>query len=212
MFVQYFYECNPAAGHASKKRMDPGNESHYIQEMRQGNASSLRFLVGKYQDMVFTIALKISGNREDAEEIAQDVFLKCYQNIRSFRENSKFSTWLYRIAYNESISRIRRKKRIEIGLDEKVMANLPEEDVTLNHYDLDPADQKKALDMALEQLSEIDQLIVTLFYYDESSIEEIRQITLMSESNIKVRLHRIRKKLHSAMSEMLKTSINEIKY
>jgi RNA polymerase sigma-70 factor (ECF subfamily) len=76
----------------------------------KGEQSAYTFLVEKHKNLVFSIVLKVLSSREDAEEVAQDVFLKAYQSLGSFEMKSKFSTWLYRIAYNAAISKTRKKK------------------------------------------------------------------------------------------------------
>ena len=93
------------------------NDNYYIDRVLSGDVSAYALLVSKHKNLVFSIVLKILNNREDAEEIAQDVFLKAYQSLKKFEQKSKFSTWLYRIAYNSAISRTRKKKFEFVGGD-----------------------------------------------------------------------------------------------
>ena len=88
------------------------SDHHYIDKVLEGDVSAYTQLVEKHKDMVFTIANKITRHREDAEEIAQDAFMKAFQHLKEFRKQSKFSTWLYRIAYNHCISVIRKKVKM----------------------------------------------------------------------------------------------------
>lgn len=177
------------------------DDSYYISEVKNGKTSEFRHLVEKYQDMVFTIALRISRNREDAEEIAQDVFLKCYRSLQNFREESRFSTWLYRIAYNESVSKARKKRKLFIELVPEHTADLNEEQVMWKFEEVESAIQKNNIEKAIAELSEIEQVILTLFYYEGNSIEEIAEVTGQSVSNVKVRLHRLRKKLQVSLMQ-----------
>lgn len=182
--------------------MESGSDSYYISEVKNGKTSEFRYLVEKYQDMVFTIALRISRNREDAEEIAQDVFLKCFRSLHSFREDSRFSTWLYRIAYNESVSRARKKRKLFIELAEEHTADMNEETIMWTFEEQESALQHKHIEKTISELSEIEQVIVTLFYYEGNSIDEIAEVTVQSVSNVKVRLHRIRKKLQVSLGQL----------
>jgi len=97
------------------------DDSFYIEKVINGDTSAYTNLVNKHKDMVYTIALRIARNHQDAEEIAQDVFLKAFQSLESFRQKSKFSTWLYRIVYNTAISKIRKKQPEVTALDENLV-------------------------------------------------------------------------------------------
>ena len=90
--------------------MDKIDDQYYIQKVKAGEADAFRFLVERHKTIVYNIVLKITRSKEDTEEVAQDVFLKAYQSLTNFKGDSKFSTWLYRIAYNMAISKVRKKK------------------------------------------------------------------------------------------------------
>ena len=102
--------------------MEVHSESYFINRVKQGEAEAFSWLVDTYKDMVFTICLRMLTVEADAEEAAQDVFVKAYRSIQGFQEKSKFSTWLYRITYNQCISVIRKKVKIIDLVDE-----MPEE-------------------------------------------------------------------------------------
>lgn len=174
----------------------------YLERVLQGDSSAYAALVEKHKNMVFSIALKILNNREDAEEIAQDTFLKAYQSLRSFENKSKFSTWLYRIAYNNAISKTRKKKLDFISIDHQILSNYTEDSISRGVDLMDENDQKLLIDKALQKLSPDDNLLIALFYKGENSIEDISHITGLSVSNVKVRLHRIRKKLYDEISKL----------
>jgi len=183
------------------------DDSHYIDRVLGGDNSAFAGLVTRHKNMVFSIALKILQNREDAEEVAQDVFLKAFESLGSFEGKSKFSTWLYRIAYNASITKTR-KKRIElVGLDDRIITNYTEDEVRGQVGQFDAEDQKMLIDRALKRLPGEDNLLITLFYKEERSVEEISSITQLTESNVKVRLHRIRKRLYGEVSELMKYQV-----
>lgn len=179
-------------------------DNHYIGRVLGGDSSAFSALVNRHKTMAFSIALKILQNREDAEEVAQDSFLKAFESLGSFEKKSKFSTWLYRIVYNTAITKAR-KKRIEfVGIDDRLITNYSEDEVQERVGGFDADEQKMIIDRALKRLPEEDNLLITLFYKAEHSIEEISAITSLTESNVKVRLHRIRKKLYGEISEMMK--------
>jgi len=185
-------------------KMKYQEDSYYIERVLNGDVSSYAALVTKHKNLVFSIVLKILNNREDAEEVAQDVFLKAYQSLKKFEQKSKFSTWLYRIAYNSAISRTRKKKFEFVGLDTQIIDNYSTDEVSSNIHQLEDNDQRQMLEKAMAGLSDDENLLITLFYKSDNSIEDISAITGLSVSNVKVRLFRIRKKLYDGMSQMMK--------
>jgi RNA polymerase sigma-70 factor (ECF subfamily) len=179
-------------------------DSHYIERVINGDVSAYSSLVEKHKNLVFSIAVKILSNREDAEEIAQDTFLKAYASLKSFEKKSKFSTWLYRIAYNGAISKKRKKKLDAVEIDDQIMFNYSTDEISYNVHQIQESEQIQLIDKALLTLPEDDNLLITLFYKSEHSIEDISYITGLTQSNVKVKLHRIRKKLYESIQEMLK--------
>ena len=180
------------------------DDNETIGRVLNGDVAAYASLVAKHKNLVFSIVLKIVNNREDAEEISQDVFLKAYQSLNTFERKSKFSTWLYRIAYNAAISKTR-KKRIEmVAIEEIVITNYSTDQIGRNMNELEENDRQLILEKALLRLPEEDNLLITLFYKNENSIEDISDITGLSVSNVKVRLHRIRKKLYEEMNGLMK--------
>ncbi len=179
------------------------DDSFYIEEVLKGNSNAYAPLVEKHKGMVYTICFKIVRKAEEAEELAQDTFLKAYDKLDKFRGEAKFSTWLYRIAYNAAIS-MTRKRRLEVhALDDFVISNYSEDDARENLDLVDAEEQQKMLQTALRTLSDDDYLIINLFYLKELSVNDISSITGLSAANVKVKLHRIRKKLYVKMQEDL---------
>lgn len=177
------------------------DDSFYIEEVLKGNSKAYAPLVEKHKAMVYTICFKIVRKAEEAEELAQDTFLKAFDKLSSFRSEAKFSTWLYRIAYNAAIS-MTRKRTLEVhALDDFVITNYSEDDARENLDLIDFEDQQKMLQAALKTLSDEDYLIINLFYLKELPVNEISSITGLSAANVKVKLHRIRKKLYASMQE-----------
>lgn len=183
--------------------MEHRDDNHYIEQVIAGDTAAFAALVNRHKDLVFTISLKILQNREDAEEVAQDVFVKAFQKLSSFRRDSRFSTWLYRIAYNESISKTRGRKVNEVELVDEISESVADDDLEDGVLGLSQEEQRKAIDLVLKRLPEGDQLLVSLFYHQGIPVLEIAEITGMSESNVKVRLHRLRKKIYVELNEIL---------
>ena len=182
-------------------------DEFYIGQVLNGNASAFEYLVKKYQDMVFGLALKMLKNREDAEEMVQDSFVKAFRSLNSYRKASLFSTWLYRITYNGCITWLRKRKVEMRSLDE---SNLKEQDEQRIHEQLSGVDQEEMvgyLQVALAQLPGQDQVLITLYYYEDQKIEAISHITGLSESNVKVRIHRARRRMYELLNFCLKEEL-----
>ena len=187
--------------------MEHRDDNHYIEKVIAGDTAAFAILVDRHKDLVYTISLKILQNREDAEEVAQDAFVKAFQKLSGFRRDSKFSTWLYRITYNEAISRTRLKKIQEVEIREEISESIPDDEVEDGVMGLGQQEQQKAVAMILKRLPESDQLLINLFYLQGIQVSEVSGITGMSESNVKVRLHRLRKKIYNDLNEILTRKI-----
>jgi RNA polymerase sigma-70 factor (ECF subfamily) len=180
-----------------------------INKVLEGDIAAYAYLVNKHKDMAFTIAVKITHNREEAEEVAQDAFVKAYQSLGSFRQQSRFSTWLYRIVYNTAISMMRKKQVEMTAIDDEIIENFSIDEVHEDLNSMSPDEQRMLIDASLEKLSAEDNLVITLFYMDDHTIDEISQITGQSKANVKVKLHRIRKKLYSELNQSIRRILNE---
>ena len=181
--------------------MKQDSDIDVINRVLGGDVSGYAVLVDRYKNMAFTIAYRIIGQREDAEEIVQDAFLKAYKNLSRFRRKASFSTWLYRIAYNTAISKKRLKKIPQASLDDVPQSTYAGDEGTMADRYSDEAEKERILEKALGCLNETEKTLVTLYYLNESNIDEIHQITGLSKSNVKVRLFRARKKLQTFMSD-----------
>ena len=186
-------------------------DEYYVQQILEGNIQVYSVLIDRYKPMVFTLALKMLKNKEDAEEVAQDAFLKAYKGLPNFKGESKFSTWLYRITYYRSLDYIKRNKR------QLAMIDVPLEDIrslALIEDGLDALEQKERrlqIKEALDALSGNDGVLLTLHYFQELSIKEIAQILDKTEGAIKVNLHRSRKRLAKILAQKL-NPVNTVRY
>ena len=187
------------------------DDNHYIELVIHGETAAFATLVNRYKDLVFTIAMNITRNREDAEEVAQDAFVNAFRKLAGFRKESSFSTWLYRIAYNESISKVRKNRIKSMDLEEEILEIIPEEDLEENIAGLDENEQKLVIAAILDKLPEIDRVLITLFYLENQPVSAISAVTGLGESNVKVRLHRVRKKIYQELQENLKIGSLHVK-
>ncbi len=190
--------------------MEAKTDQIYIDRVLQGDSNAFAFLINRYKDMVFTLALKIVKSREDAEEVAQDSFLKAYQKLEGFKGQSKFSTWLYTIVYRSALTKVRKKKLETTDIDSYVLDNHKDGQDFPQLEAIKNGEQQKYVSQAIDNLGETDSLLITLFYLHDNSIEEIQEITEMSQSNVKVRLFRARKKLYKELSLLLKEEVKTI--
>jgi len=187
--------------------MNYQEDSFYIRKVLSGNIASYAILVEKHKNLAYTIALRIAKNHEDAEEIAQDAFLKAYNSLNSFKEESKFSTWLYKIVFNAAISRMRKKKILKLSINEGNIENTIREEQIDGLDNLHKKERKKIITEAIARLKEEESVVMTLYYLNENNLKEIEEITGFSNSNIKILLHRGRKKLLLELKKILKEEI-----
>ena len=190
--------------------METKTDQFYIDRVLKGDSNAFAPLINRYKDLIFTLVIKIVKDREDAEEVAQDSFIKAYQKLDSFEGKSKFSTWLYTIAYRNALTKVRKKKLETTDIDSYVLDNHKDDHDFPQLEAIKNGEQQKYVRMAIDRLGETDSLLITLFYLHDNSIEEIQEITEMSQSNVKVRLFRARKKLHSELSVLLKEEVKTI--
>ena len=190
--------------------MNYQEDSFYISRVLGGNLPAFAILVEKHKSLAFTLALRIAKNHEDAEEIAQDAFLKAYNSLNTFKEESKFSTWLYKIVFNTAISRMRRKQIQNVSIDEGNISNNIQEEHISSLDNLHKKERKKIIAEAISRLKEEEGVVMTLYYLNENNLKEIEEITTFSNSNIKILLHRGRKKLLFELKKILKGEIVDI--
>ncbi|AYB34910.1 RNA polymerase sigma factor [Chryseolinea soli] len=188
-------------------------EQIIIERAIGGDPEAYRLLLNKYKTYAFSIAVKIVKNKEDAEEVVQDSFVKAFKALRNFNGSGKFSTWLYKIVYNTALTRIRNKKIIMDTLEEFPASNFDfaiPDNYTGSFEKLVQADQAALLRKALVVLTESENLVIGLYYSCENTIAEIEGITGWNPSTIKIRLFRARQKLYTELSKLLNDEMNEL--
>jgi RNA polymerase sigma-70 factor (ECF subfamily) len=167
-----------------------------------GNQQAYAELVGRYQHYVFTLALKYCQNREDAEEVAQDIFVKVYRSLADFKGTSKFSTWLYTITYNTSVTFLRKKRMSTQSIDdERTFVQLESQESSFSANQIEQKTRNQRINEAIAQLSPDDAQVITLFYKGDQTLEEIGKIMGLEPNTVKVRLHRARQRLKDKLEK-----------
>lgn len=181
-----------------------------ISKVLAGDAAAYSSIVSRYRDLSLTLAYNILLNREDAEEAVQDAFVKAYLKLSTFKGEAKFSTWLYRIVFTTAINKSKKKKLPLVSLEDQLHDDdfSPQLNSQLAAYQL--AEQQKFIQQAMEVLTEDERVCITLFYLQELSVSEVEELTQYSASNIKVLLHRGRKKLLLGLQQILKNDIHSL--
>ena len=172
------------------------NELEIISRIIAGETDLFALFVDKYGSPIFRMVKQIVTCNEDAEEVVQDVFLKVFSKLKSFKGESKFSTWLYRIAYNTAISVSRKKRRQYLFFNETDVSNIADE--TIDKFFDDGSNEQliSKLREKIELLNPDEKVLLSLYYNDDKSISEVASIVGLSEGNVKIKLYRIRKKLY----------------
>ena len=181
-------------------------DENIIARVLQGDRNAYALLVDRYKDRVFSLVIGIVRNQELAEELAQDVFLKVYKSLKKFRKDSSFSTWIYRIAYNTAISETRKKKQPTRSFDEQLERTST---LSVEEYEGEETNEQRQilLEKALKELVPEEKLILMLYYFEDKSVDEISVAIGLTQSNVKVKLFRLRNKLKGIMERTSKVAL-----
>ena len=187
------------------------NDTELVKQILNGNNNAFRFLVSKHQRLVLHVVGRVVQRQEDVEDVCQEVFIKVFRKLKRFRGESRLSTWIAKIAYNTSISHIRKQiRQSEYSYDEQPALIAAEIDDELNQKVVEKEEAKKYLMAMIERLPVNYRTVLTLFHLEEFSYKEIEQITGMPEGTIKSYLSRARKILKEKLervAEIEKTNI-----
>jgi len=187
------------------------NDAELVQQVLSGNENAFRFLVAKHERLVLHVAGRVIQSQDDVKDVCQEVFIKVFRKLKHFRGDSRLSTWIATIAYNTSISHIRKKMRQpEYSYDEQPALVSGEEDTLPDQGLAEKEEIKKYLLQLIEELPVHYRTVLTLFHLEEFSYKEIEQITAMPEGTIKSYLSRARKILKGKLeriAELEKTNI-----
>ncbi|MAD96733.1 MAG: RNA polymerase [Flavobacteriaceae bacterium] len=181
--------------------MTINNDQQYIDRVLKGDTNAYAFLVDSYKDMIYSMVLKMTNNREEAEEISQDTFIKGFQNLDKFKGESKFSTWLYKIAYRTCLDAIKKNKKHNntYEINDITMNQIQSVETILQG--IERQDRSRMMKECLNKLPSEERSLLWLFYFDELTLKEIIEVTNLSEANVKVKLHRARKRLLTVVKE-----------
>jgi RNA polymerase sigma factor (sigma-70 family) len=182
-----------------------------IEQTLAGNQQAYADLVKRHQRFVFTLAMRFVKTREDAEEVAQDSFIKAYRSLSAFQGNSKFSTWLYSIVYTTAMTFLRKRRLDTDSIDDE--NTYIQVESKASGYDVNNAENKSRsfyLNQAIEQLLPDDAAIITMFYQGEQSLEEIGKALGMEANTVKVKLFRARQRLKEKLERNLKHEAKEL--
>lgn len=163
-------------------------------------------LVGRHQDRIYTAVARFCGNAEDAADIVQRAFINAFRKIQEFKGDAAFSTWIYRIAFNQAISFRRENKRAPVSIYSKDDEKVVEPAVDLNPTEkLEGEETQKKVQQALEQLEEGDRQIILLKDLQGHSYDEIAAIMQVPKGTVRSRLHRARLELKSRLKSYIGT-------
>ncbi|MBW4890213.1 sigma-70 family RNA polymerase sigma factor [Mucilaginibacter sp. HMF5004] len=182
-----------------------------IEQSLAGNQGAYAILIKRHQRFVFTLALRFAKNREDAEEIAQDCFVKAYRALAGFSGQSKFSTWLYTIVYTTAMTFLRKKRVDTTSIDdENTYIQLENQSSGLENNLAEQKSRSYYVNRAIAQLLPDDAMIITMFYKGEQSLEEIAEAMSMEANTVKVKLFRARQRLKEKLEHTLKHEAKEL--
>ncbi len=186
-------------------------DEQIINRVLKGDQSAFGSLIDKYKNYVFTLILRFTDNREDAEELAQDVFIKAYRSLADFRGDSKFSTWLFTITRTTCLSFLRKKKLDTISLDnERTGLQVENRESGFSANGIEQKSRHFMLNQAINMLSQDDAQVLNLFYKGDQSLEEIGRIMRLDPNTVKVKLHRARQRLKDKMEKHFSNEVREI--
>lgn len=180
----------------------------YIRKVLDGQTEEFRYFIHQYKDLAFSVAFSVVKNEFTAAEVVQESFVKAFQNLKSFKGQSKFSTWLCRIVINESF-KVSRKERKTVLDSSSVSKTEPGENPSV-FDEIKETEQKYYINECLSKLPVNECLVLRLYYLAENSIKEICEMTGWSESNVKVLMHRGRNNMQEMLEKMLKTEVKSL--
>lgn len=182
------------------------DDNELIVQINDGDANAFRKLVEKHQDRVINTCFGFVKNNEDAEDVAQEVFLEVHQSIAGFRKDAKLSTWIYRIAANKSLDHIRKKKRkkrfaqivfLDDSSDDNEVFEVPALDDP--QKELEDSERKRILDYAVNKLPKNQKIAITLSKFQKYSNKEIADVLDTSISAVEALIHRAKGNLHKQL-------------
>ena len=183
--------------------MTTNDDQILIEAIQNGDTKAYGQLVDRYKDLVYTLAIRMLKHKEEAEEVAQDTFIKVFKSLNKFKGDSKFSTWIYRVAYNTCLDNIKKNKKHlnNVAIDEYTFNKLDTIDNALDN--IIKEEKSVLIKNCINKLPGDSSALLTLFYFEELSLEEISKIINVEANTVKVKLFRARKKLAIVLEQYL---------
>ena len=181
--------------------MNNQDELNYIERILAGETNLYSHFVNSYSNSIYSLIVRIVLTNEDAEELTQDSFLKAFKKLDTFKGDCSFSTWLFRIAYNTAISATRKRKMEFPMVDEAMMESVPDEAIETFFEGDENEIRLQKLEEAITKLNVEEKTLITLFYTEDKSVAELARVLDLTPENVKVKLHRVRKKLYVLMTK-----------
>lgn len=188
------------------------DELQVVTAARAGDVSAFETLVNRYERKIFRLGMNITGSREDAEDVMQEAFLKAYQHLPEFEGNSRFYTWLVRIAVNQALMKLRKRRPNQVSLDEEIETGEDSFFRDVEDWGPSPAEryeQTQLHDILNEAISELDpsfRIVFQLRDIEEMSTEETADVLHLSVPAVKSRLLRARLKLRQKLNRYFRWS------
>jgi len=180
------------------------DEKSVIEKIKKGDIDSYSILINEYQNDIYSLCLSIVKNVDDALDLTQEAFLIAYENIKNFKQEAKFSTWVYRIAYNLCVNFIKRKGEI-FTLEDEDIINVEIEDKTSSIWEEIEKDERvKMISEGLKRIKDSDSLIIELKDIKGLTYEEISTILSIPMGTVKSRLYRARENLKKVVEDIIK--------
>ncbi|RMB64030.1 sigma-70 family RNA polymerase sigma factor [Dokdonia sinensis] len=179
------------------------DDQYFIDQTLGGDTQAFATLIERHKGLVFTLCLRMLKQREEAEEVAQDVFVKSFQKLSTFGGRSKFSTWLYRITYNRCLDTLSRKRNQPTHQAYDLNDDITADGIANVLEQMEAREFTAQISECIQELPETEAFLVTLFYLEEQSLKEIASVTGLKENHVKVKLYRSRKKLYEIITSKL---------
>ena len=175
------------------------NEAEIVARAQAGDAGAFEILVVEHQAYVYHLAFRVLGNEQEAEDTAQEAFVRAWQSLPNFRAQARFSTWLYRIVTNLCYNRLPKLRREVAAIGEEDIADTADHRIDLPHEGLEDAERRAWLHRQIDALPESYRLLITLRYQRNLAYEEIASITSLPMGTVKTGLFRAKERLRSAL-------------
>jgi RNA polymerase sigma-70 factor (ECF subfamily) len=185
-------------------------EQQLVLLAQQGDVKAFEAIVLAHQKAIYSFVYNTTHNVMDAEEIAQDVFVKAYRNLSSFRGDARLKTWLFKIAHNTLASHFRKKEVKTSPIDETPLGEANESAIAGAMSAITTEERSRYIEEALGKMAPQQQLLIQLFYLEELSLKEIETVTGLNEGSIKTGLMRGRNRLYALLKESLKQEIHTL--